>query len=124
LYVLGGEDGVERGSELRVPIPHQKPEPVARSPNSASRFRTCWTTHSPTGCAVTPSRCTPRVPTSTQNNTYSPPQQNRVDGEEVHRQHGIGLRVQKLPPGQCRPLRCRIDTGPLENRPHGAGPDP
>ena len=35
------------------------------------RFRACWATHSPTGCAVTPSTWTRRVATSIANSTYS-----------------------------------------------------
>jgi hypothetical protein len=34
-----GEDGVERGGELAVPIPHQEPERSARSSMSMSRLR-------------------------------------------------------------------------------------
>jgi hypothetical protein len=44
--------------------------PLARSPRSISRLRACWAVHAPVGCAVTPSRCTRRVPISITKNTY------------------------------------------------------
>lgn len=69
----GGEDGVEGGGELGVPVADQEPEPcrpVALSSNSITRFRAVWVTHSPTGCAVTSRRCTCRRSTSTMNRTY------------------------------------------------------
>jgi hypothetical protein len=39
-----------------------------------------------------------------------PLEQDRVDVEEVARQHALGLRGQELPPGAARATRCRIDA--------------
>jgi hypothetical protein len=39
-----------------------------------------------------------------------PLDQDRVDVEEVARQHALGLRGQELPPGAARATRCRIDA--------------
>ena len=53
-----------------------------------------------------------------------PLQEHGVHGEEVHGQHALGLCPEELPPGQRRPLGRRFDTGPVENSPDGAGPNP
>ena len=56
-----GEDGVEGGGELGVPVADQEPEPIGvRSPRSISRLRACWVIQSPVGWAVIPARCTRR----------------------------------------------------------------
>jgi hypothetical protein len=68
---LGGEDRVDRGGELRVPITDQKPEPAIAVVEAMSRLRACCVTQSPTGCGVTPSTWTWRVATSITNSTYS-----------------------------------------------------
>jgi hypothetical protein len=65
---LGGEDGVERDGELGVQIADQEPEPVG-AVVAMSRLRACWATHSPIGCAVTPSTWTWREATSITNST-------------------------------------------------------
>ena len=39
-----GEDRVERGGELAVPVADQEPELVGSSPRSMSRLRACWVT--------------------------------------------------------------------------------
>jgi len=65
------EDRVERGGELRVPIAEQEPKRPRRPASSMSRLRACCVTHSPTGCAVTPSTWTRRVATSITNRTCS-----------------------------------------------------
>ena len=44
---------------------------AARSPRSRRRLRACWATHGPVGWAVTPARCTCRLPSSMTNSTYS-----------------------------------------------------
>jgi hypothetical protein len=67
---LGGEDGVERGGELGVPIADQEPNRPTRSSRVMRRLRACWVTHSPIGCAVTPSTWTWREATSITNSTY------------------------------------------------------
>jgi hypothetical protein len=53
-----------------------------------------------------------------------PFEEDGVDGEEVHRQHTLGLCPEELPPGQGRPLGRRSNTGTVEDGPYGTGPDP
>src|SRR5512133_455330 len=53
-----------------------------------------------------------------------PLQEHGVHGEEVHRQHAVGLCPEELPPGQRRPLGHRFDAGPVKDGPDGAGCDP
>ena len=67
---LGGKDRVKRGGELGIPITQYRNRPRS-SPSCMRKFRACWTTHSPTGCAVTASTWTRRVATSIANRTYS-----------------------------------------------------
>jgi len=43
--------------------------------------------------------------------------------KQVHRQHTVGLRTEELPPRDTRPLRRWVNTGALQDAPHGAGPD-
>jgi hypothetical protein len=52
-----------------------------------------------------------------------PLQEDGVHGEEVHRQHALGLGPEDLPPGDGRPDRCRVDTGQIQDGPDGAGPN-
>ncbi len=47
-------------------------------------------------------------------------------GVHVHEIHGkdiLGLGNEELAPGRTRPARCGIDTGVVENLPHGRGSD-
>jgi hypothetical protein len=39
-----GEDRVERGGDLAVPVADQEPNRSARSPRSINRLRACWMT--------------------------------------------------------------------------------
>jgi hypothetical protein len=41
------------------------------SPSTSMRLRACWATQPPSGLAVTPARCTRRMPSSMKNSTYS-----------------------------------------------------
>jgi hypothetical protein len=43
--------------------------PVMRSPRSMTRLRACCTVHAPVGCALTPARCSLRVPCSMKTST-------------------------------------------------------
>ena len=47
--VLGGEDGVEGGGVLRVPVAEQEPGPSAASAGLVVNSRACWTSHCPVG---------------------------------------------------------------------------
>jgi hypothetical protein len=50
-------------------------------------------------------------------------EEHRVDGEEVTRQHGVGLGGQELLPGRSRPARRRVDAGLVQDLPDRAGRD-
>src|SRR4029450_12506752 len=95
-----------------------------RSASSMSGLRACWVTHAPVGLAVTPSRWTRRLATSTTKQHVQALEQHGVDAEEVARQHALGLRGQELPPGQTRAPRRWVHPGAFEQPPHGAGCDP
>ncbi|MGH3435459.1 MAG: hypothetical protein ACRDRN_03225 [Sciscionella sp.] len=50
-----------------------------------------------------------------------PVKQQGVDVEEVGGQDAVGLGGKELSPGGPAAARCGIDTGSLEDQPHGAG---
>ncbi len=50
-----------------------------------------------------------------------PDERDRFD--EVHRQDRLSLRAQEVDPGDCRPVRARVDALGLEDLPHGGGSD-
>jgi hypothetical protein len=121
---LGGNDRVERGRELPVPIADQEPElpdavfeaheqvaGLLRHP--LSQWTRCHTEHvDPAGADLDHEQ------------HLQPLEEHGVDGEQVHRQHTLGLRPQELPPWDGRPLRRWVNTSSLEDGPCGAGPDP
>ncbi len=92
----------------------------ARSPRSSSRLRARWVTHAPTGCDVTPSRCTRRVATSMTNKTYKR-WKNTVSTVRSPWPHALGLGAEELPPGDGRPRRRRIHPGAPQDGPDRAG---
>ncbi|HEX6401675.1 MAG TPA: hypothetical protein VF003_00685 [Pseudonocardiaceae bacterium] len=47
--------------------------------------------------------------------------QQGVDAEEVGGEDAVGLTSQELSPGGPVAVRCRVDAGSPEDRPHGAG---
>jgi hypothetical protein len=51
-----------------------------------------------------------------------PFEQHGVHGEEVHRQHTLGLGAEAPPPRERRPLGRRGDTAAVQDGPDGAGP--
>jgi hypothetical protein len=51
---LGAEDLVEVGREFGIPVPHEEPDGTNPIGSTMVRLRACWTTHPPTGLAVTP----------------------------------------------------------------------
>jgi len=53
-----------------------------------------------------------------------PPEEHRVDGEEVRSQHALGLGVEELSPGDCRPRRCRSNPSTSKDAPDRAGAKP
>jgi hypothetical protein len=64
-------DIIERPGELGVRSRIRNLNAAARSPRSRRRLRACWATHGPVGWAVTPAKCTRRLPSSMTNSTYS-----------------------------------------------------
>ena len=64
-------DIVERSGELGVRSRIRNRSAAARSSSSTKRLRACCATHRPVGWAVTPAKCTRRLPSSMTNSTYS-----------------------------------------------------
>jgi hypothetical protein len=61
----------ERGSEDRIAIMNQEPQRAGAVPGSMARLRACRTAHPPARCAVTPARCSRRVPCPVNTSTCS-----------------------------------------------------
>jgi hypothetical protein len=61
---FGLEHFAECSGEQRIAIVDQEPQRAEAVPRSMARLRACCTTHAPAGHAVTPARCTRRVPCS------------------------------------------------------------
>src|SRR4029453_8305189 len=108
---------------LGVPIADQKPEPADMVVEGHEQVAGLLGHHSPIGCAATPSTWTRREATSITNSTYRRLRNTVSTVKQVHRQHTLGLGPEELPPGDRRPLRCRVDTGALQDGPDGAGPE-
>jgi hypothetical protein len=73
------------------------------SSRSATRLRTAWVTHAPVGCPVTPRMPTRQVAISTGEEHVHLLHEDRVDGEEVHRQDPGHSGAQEPGPGLPRP---------------------
>jgi len=52
-----------------------------------------------------------------------PGEKHGVHVHEVHGQDGLRLGGEELAPGRTRSARCRIDTGLMQDPPHGGGGD-
>ena len=53
-----------------------------------------------------PAKCTRRLATSMKEQHVQPFQPDGVDGEEIHRDHALRLRAQKLAPRKTAALAC------------------
>jgi len=92
-----------------------------RSPRSMSRLRACWAAQAPVGFGRHPQNVDVGAGDLDHQQHVQALEQHRVDGEEVARQHALSLGGHKLPPGQIRAARRRIDARLLEHEPHSAG---
>jgi hypothetical protein len=54
--------------------------------------------------------------------TYSPPQRDRLDGEEVDREHALRLLPQEGPPGEPGALTTGADAGLAQDLPAPSSP--
>ena len=118
---LAGEDLVERGAELGVPISIRSRR--SRSAKSPMTFRACWVVHDPVGCAVTPARRTRRRSRSRKNSTESrrSPMVSTVKKSEADDMSSLGM--EEPTPRVAVSLGAQLNTGALENRPDRRGSD-
>src|ERR1019366_5904999 len=119
-----GEHSVESAGELSIPIADQElelPDPLLKVAQQVTRL-------------LGDPRAA-RMPGHTQNvdpagldlddeEHIDPAEQNRVNVEEVTRQHPICLGAQELPPAHTGPPRRASDARDNEDPPHGALPHP
>ena len=94
---FGGKDRVERGGELRVAVADQ--EPVSASPLAEVHEQVSGLLCNPLlyGMRRHPQQVHPAGGQLDDEQHVQPPQQHGVHGEEVHRQHTVGLGMQELP---------------------------
>jgi hypothetical protein len=71
---------------------------------------------------VTPARC-PAGTVLDRDQRVDPPEEHGIHMHEVHSQNSLGLGGEELSPGRSRSARGRIDTGIMQNLPHGGGGD-
>jgi hypothetical protein len=89
-----------------------------RSPRFMARLRACCTVHAPVGCAVTPARCSLRVPCSMNTSTYSRLSSAVSTTRKIAGDDRSRLGSQELPPGRpCSPRR-RADARGVQDLPH------
>ena len=120
-HALAGEHGIERGGELAVAVPDQKPElgcAVAEVHQKVARLLG----HPGTMGVGSDSQdvgATGRLFDHKQH--IQPLEQQGVDTEEVRGENAPGLHPQELPPAGPVAARGGIDAGSFETRPHGTG---
>jgi hypothetical protein len=119
-----GEDRVECPGKPRIPVSEQEvnggdtiAEVHQQVPGSlggpcTSRVRRHPDQMSPAGTVLD---CDQRV---------DPGDKHGAHVHEIHGQDGLGLRGEELAPGRTRPARRGIDTGVMQDLPHGRGGDP
>jgi hypothetical protein len=91
--------------------------PSARSSRFISRLRAWWVTQSAVGWAVIPATCTRRVQRPMKKSTYRRCRNTRVDVEEVRRECGLGLGLQKRAPGLPGSPGCRVGARVFQDLP-------
>src|ERR1035441_509371 len=98
-------------------------KPPARSPESMSVFRACWTVQAAVGGAGTPARCTRRGWCSMRKRTESRRRKTVPTWKKAGRDDRLGLGGQELLPARGFALWCGVDAGFLEDLPDGGGRD-
>jgi hypothetical protein len=95
-----------------------------RPARAMSRLRPAGPPTPPDGMGRDPQQVDPAGHHLDRQQHAQPPQQDRLHGEQVHRQHTGSLRPEELPPGERRPHRRRSNPGTPQDHPTRCWPDP
>jgi hypothetical protein len=114
LDALGGEDGVECGSEQGVSVADEEPQGLDSFTQVEQEVAGLLSYPFPGRVGGHPGQVHPPVGHLHDDKDVQAPQQHRLHGEEVAADDAAGLGGQELPPaGPVPPLR-RIDAGPAQ----------
>jgi hypothetical protein len=109
--VWAADETRSSGRSLNAKVPHQQIAGLLGDPGSGRVRGDAQQMHAASGML------------DDEQNIEPVPQQ-RVDAQEVRGQNAVCLGAQEFSPARPVAARCRIDTGPLHNRPHRAGRKP
>jgi hypothetical protein len=112
-----GEDRVERGGELAVPVADQELEPVGAITEVHQQVAGLLGHPRPGGVSGDPGEVHAAAAVLDHDEDVEAAQEDGVDVGEVDREDRVGLRGEKLSPGRAGPSRRRIEPGALEDRP-------
>ena len=119
--VGAGEDGVERGGELTVPVADQEPDLIG----AVAEFheQVAGLLGDPGSCGVGgyPGEVHAAAVVFDHDEDVEAAQQDGVDVGEVDREDPVGLRGQELSPAGPRPAGRRIEARALQDLPDGRG---
>jgi hypothetical protein len=96
LDLLSGEDSVERGGELGIPIAKHEPEPTAPLLKVHHQVSGLLGDPLPHRMRRNPQHMDPAGRDLDREQDVQPLQEERVHGEEVHGQHALGLGSEEL----------------------------
>ena len=108
--VGAGEDGVERGGELAVPVADQEPEPVGAVAEVHEQVAGLLGDPGPGGVGGDPGEVHAAAVVLDHDEDVEAAQEDGVDVGEVDREDRVGLRGQELSPGRPGPSGRRIES--------------
>ena len=108
--VGAGEDGVERGGELAVPVADQEPEPVGAVAEVHQQVAGLLGDPGPGGVGGDPGEVHAATVVLDHDQDVEAAQEDGVDVGEVDREDRVGLRGQELSPGRPGPSGRGIES--------------
>ena len=114
-----GEHGVEGGGELGISVADQEPELFGLVAEVHQEVAGLLGDPRPGRMGGDPGEVHAAAPVLDHDQDVEATQEDRVDMGEIDRENRVSLRGQELLPGRPGPSWSGIETGSLENRPHG-----
>ena len=121
--VGAGEDGVERGGELAVPVADQEPEPVAAVAEVHQQVAGLLGDPGAGGVGGHPGDVRTAAVVLDDDEDVEAAQERGVDVGEVDGEDGVGLRGQELFPGRAGPQGSGVNARGLKDLPDSGGGD-
>ena len=119
--VGAGEDGVERGGELAVPVADQEPEPIAAIAEVHQQVAGLLGDPGAGGVGGDPRDVHAAAVVFDDDEDVEAAQERGVDVGEVDREDGMGLRGEELSPGRTGPSGRGIEARVFQDLPDGRG---